>query len=80
MTVRDAEGRMVRTATSDTEGYYRLPELPPGTYRVIAERTGFAVLTRDDVLVRAGLNLELPLTMTLASQEQQVEVRGDPPM
>jgi hypothetical protein len=80
LTVSNAGSGTPRTTTSDDDGHYRVPELPPGTYRVIAERAGFAVLTRNEVVVRAGLNLDLPLTMTLASQEQQVEVRGDAPM
>lgn len=80
LTVTDDEGRTLRATTSDADGYYWLPELPPATYRVVAEHAGFAGLTRDDLVVRAGLNLELGLTMTLASQEQHVEVTGDPPM
>jgi hypothetical protein len=80
LTLKAADGETARTTTSDVNGYYRLPELPPATYTVTAEHPGFAVLTRSEVIVRAGLNLELPLTMTLAGQAQEIQVRGDSPM
>jgi hypothetical protein len=80
LTVTNTELGTPRTTVSDGEGYYRLPELPPGTYRVTAEQSGFAALTRDEIVVRAGLNLELLFTMRLATEAQSIEVKGDTPM
>jgi hypothetical protein len=80
LTVTTADGRVVRSTTTDSEGSYRIVELPPATYAVTAEHAGFATLTAPEVVVRAGLNLELPLTMTVAAQDQRVEVSSDIPM
>src|SRR5918992_942374 len=80
LTVSNADIGTPRTTTSDGDGYYRVPELPPGTYSVTAEHPGFAVLIRETIVLRAGLNLDLPLTMALASKTERVEVRSDMPM
>src|SRR5687767_8079310 len=41
------------TAVSNEEGYYRLLNLPPGTYTVAAELAGFSAFKREGVLLRA---------------------------
>src|SRR3954469_23825112 len=41
-------------AVSDSAGYYRLNNLPPGTYVVAADLTGFAAYKREGILMRAG--------------------------
>src|SRR6266446_8296814 len=41
-------------AVTDTAGYYRLNNLPPGAYTISAELTGFAGYTREGILMRAG--------------------------
>src|SRR5712692_11703598 len=53
------------TAVTDTEGYYRLINLPPGTYAVRAELAGFATFRREDVLLRAGANFQVDIAMKI---------------
>lgn len=80
LTAVTAGDTTARTAVSDAQGRYRLTELPPGTYTITAERTGFARLTMSDVVIRAGLNLELPVSMAVAAQQTEVQVTGELPM
>src|SRR5436190_23877132 len=47
------------TTVTEADGAYRLVNLPPGTYTVTAELTGFATFRRTDVLLRAGANLQV---------------------
>src|SRR5258708_153096 len=42
------------TAVTDAEGYYRLLNLPPGTYTVTSGLTGFAALRPEGILLRRG--------------------------
>src|SRR5262249_5450588 len=49
------QGQIARTTTD--EGTYRVPSLPPGTYTVVAELTGFQTITRGDIAVTAGKSL-----------------------
>ncbi len=49
----------VHTAVSDTEGFYRLIDLPPADlHTVTAELQGFSKFARPNVSIRAGLNIE----------------------
>ena len=50
-----------RTATFVTEadGKYRFLNLPPGTYRMTAELTGFSTVVREDVVVIVGQTVDL---------------------
>src|SRR5262249_25281645 len=41
-------------AVTDTAGYYRANNLPPGTYTLAAELAGFAIYKREGILMRAG--------------------------
>src|SRR5438094_6128219 len=55
------------SAVTDAEGYYRLINLPPGTYSIAAELTGFASYKREDILLRAGATFEVDVTMTIGT-------------
>jgi Carboxypeptidase regulatory-like domain/TonB dependent receptor len=70
----------VRSATTDREGQYRLIDLPPGEYVITAELAGFSRFVRTPVLVRAGLNLEVDIVLTLGSIDEAVEVRQETPL
>jgi len=68
------------SSVSDAEGYYRLINLPPGTYEVAADLSGFAAFKRQGVLLRAGANFQVDITMKLASLSETITVSGDSPM
>ena len=93
--VKDSTGAVLRDTTitavsatapaplsvvSDSEGYYRLLELPPGEYELTAERAGFARFVRPGIAVRAGLNLAVDIDMVLGGQTDTVSVKADTPM
>jgi hypothetical protein len=46
---------VVRTATSEGDGQYRLAGLPPGTYALTAELQGFGTVTVERLEVTIGL-------------------------
>ncbi len=68
------------TTVTDSTGYYRLVNLPPGTYTVTAELTGFATFKRQDVLLRGGANFQVDVTMKLGTLSETVTVSGESPM
>ena len=67
-------------AATDSSGYFRLINLPPGTYTVVTELTGFATFRREDVLLRAGANFEVDATMKIAALAETITVSGESPM
>ena len=67
-------------AISDAVGNYRLINLPPGTYTLTAELAGFSVFRREGILLRAGANFQVDITMALGTLEETITVSGDSPM
>jgi len=67
-------------AESDADGSYRLIGLPPGEYSVTVVLAGFSKVERRGILMRAGMNLGLDITMSVGTITEQIEVRGESPM
>src|SRR4051812_12681492 len=51
VTAKNTATGLSRSTVSETSGEYRVPALPPGTYALTAELSGFARETRPDVLL-----------------------------
>jgi hypothetical protein len=68
------------TAVTDGEGYFRLINLPPGTYTITAELTGFATHKHEDIILRAGANFQVDVTMKIGALQETVTVSGESPM
>ena len=68
-------------AITDSTGDYRLKELPPAdNYTLEVERSGFEKVVRPGLVVRAGLNVTVDITLQVGSQTQTVEVSGEAPL
>lgn len=68
------------SAVSDGGGYYRLLNLPPGTYVLTAELSGFAAWRREGIIMRAGTTFTIDVQMRIGTLEETVTVTGDSPM
>jgi hypothetical protein len=67
-------------AVTDEAGLYRLNNLPPGTYVIQAELSGFATHRREGILVRAGLTFTIDIQMGLSTISETITVSGESPM
>src|SRR5216684_8726984 len=68
-------GTGVETSTTTTDaGNYNIPQLPPGTYTVSAEQTGFKKLVQENVLVQVSGVTSLDLRMEVGQVSEQVTV------
>ena len=67
-------------ATTDATGYYRLNNLPPGTYVITAELPGFTTHKREGVLMRAGLTFAVDIELAIGNVAETVTVSGESPM
>jgi hypothetical protein len=68
-------------AVTDSQGEYRLKELPPAdTYTIEAEHKGFEKVERKGLIVQAGLSVTVDLTLKIGSQSETVEVSGEAPL
>ena len=68
------------TAVSNEKGEYRLPTVPPGTYKIQAELPGFSTVVLDKVELLVGQHAAIPFTMKLASVTETVTVSGESPL
>ena len=66
-----------RTATTDAEGSFRFPALPPGMYNVAFELQGFRRLTRSNLPVDIGTTTSLDKVMEVGAMTESVEVVGE---
>lgn len=69
-----------QTAVTNERGEYRLPNLAPGTYTLVAELAGFAGFRREGILIRTGSTFQVDVTMGLSTLQETVTVTGDSPM
>ena len=69
------------TTTTDTEGNYRLRDLPaPGMYRVVFELPGFQTIAFDGVSLTAGFTARIDGALKVSTIAETVEVRGQSPV
>ena len=65
-----------QTATTNTDGLYRVLSLQPGEYRVTFEAAGFKKGLNDAVNLRTGDTLALDIAMQVGQLTESVEVTG----
>jgi hypothetical protein len=70
----------VQTAVTNEAGIYRFPSVPPGTYRVQYELSGFSNVVREGIVVNIGFTATLNVQMQLATLQESVTVTGESPL
>jgi hypothetical protein len=81
VSLRNQETGLVRTAVTNESGEYLFLLVPPGTYTVTAELTGFRKSERPDVVIAVGTRQTLPLRLEVgAITETMVVTGGTPPL
>lgn len=70
-----------RLAVTDAKGYYRLPSLPPGLYRIVFEIDQFGTQARENVEINVGAILRIDAEMTVRPvNEEEVVVTASAPL
>ena len=69
----------LRTTTTDSNGYYIVPQLPPGIYDISIKKQGFATENRANVQLQVNQNAALDFKLTVSSTAQTIQVTGAPP-
>jgi carboxypeptidase family protein len=66
------------TLATTTEGIYRFPFLPSGSYDIRAELSGFRTETKQGVAVRVNDSVVVDFTMTVAPVSETITVQAEP--
>src|ERR1044072_8653274 len=77
LTLTNNETGRVQTASSGEEGFYRISELPPGTYTLTVEKANFRKTTFESVVVNAEQVQGLDVVLTAGEVAETVTVTAD---
>ena len=69
-----------RDAVTDENGIYRFPALPPGTYAVSAQLSGFKPFTQQDVRLQLGQTITVDPKLEVGGFEDRITVAGGAPV
>src|SRR5260370_26399661 len=79
VTITDTNTGISRTTNTNESGNYNFSDLPPGTYTVSAEVTGFKRASRAGVDVVVNTSVRVDLSLQPGNITETVEVTAEPP-
>lgn len=74
VTLRDAQTGLTRTTTSNGEGLYEFPLIPPGTYRLTVTATGFQTAQSTEIKLNVNQIATQDFKLEVGATSQTVEV------
>jgi len=80
VTVTNTATGLSRVVETNAEGYYLVPNLPPGTYTFRVEKSGFATAEQKDVGVLVGQTVNLRPALKPGAATEIVEVTAEAPL
>src|SRR2546426_548409 len=80
VTVTNTGTNAQRTAVTDIEGRFTIPNLPPATYQIRVELSGFQTAELNDVTLRNGEIARPNVVLGLASVAENITVTGLSPL
>jgi hypothetical protein len=69
-----------RVATSDVDGSYRFQALPPGTYNLKFDMSGFKTLNREGIIITTAQTITVDVTLEIAAVAETITVTGESPV
>src|SRR5260370_25994491 len=69
-----------RLQQTGADGLFSFVNLPPGRYRIDAEKTGFKRTTQPEVVVQVQQTANIDLTLQVGDVTQTVEVTSETPL
>jgi len=72
--VSNVETGVQQMTTTNSDGFYSLPALPPGQYQIEAHQSGFRPVLRSGLIMETGKVLEIDLKLELGEQSTAVTV------
>ncbi len=77
VTVTDVATTVNHVVESDASGYYSVPDLPPGNYKVTAEKGGFATAVHSGISLFTDTSVRVDVTLDPGQVTQTVNVSGE---
>jgi hypothetical protein len=77
VTLQNTGTGIKRTTTTNSEGAFVVPLLPPGNSTLTVEQSGFATITNRDVILNVGDQRSLLIQLRVSSVSATVDVTSD---
>lgn len=77
VTLQNTATGLKRTTTTNSEGAFTMPLLPPGNYTVTVEQSGFATITHRDVPLNVGDQRSLLIQLRVSNVSATVDVSSN---
>src|ERR671933_273189 len=77
VTITEVNTNISYNTVTNESGYYIFSNLKDGTYRVVAELTGFKKVVRDGVRVDVNQTVRVDLRMQIGTVEESITVVGE---
>lgn len=79
VTLRDLNTNRTYIASSNTPGFYLVPNLPPGHYELTVQSSGFAKYVQTGIPLTVGQTATIDVTLQVASTTEVVKVTTEAP-
>jgi hypothetical protein len=80
VTLSNAATGFSRTTKSDGQGVYQFLELPPASYVLTVDASGFAKVKRENVVLQVSSPATVNLSLEVGGRAEVVDVTGEAPM
>ena len=80
VTVTNVAANLSRSVVCGADGRYIVPALPPGTYIIKVELSGFATSTRSGVVLALGQGVTIDATLAVGGAREDVSVTAEVPL
>ncbi len=80
VTATDVNKGIKHTVSTDSNGQFFIPGLPPATYSISVTKTGFQPEIAKSIVVNIGQTTTLNFPMKVSQVSEQIEVTTEPPV
>jgi len=74
VTLTNNDTKVARNTTTDSEGRYSLPNIPPGPYTLSVSATSFKGYSQTGLVLEVGSNITVNPTLSVGTSTETVEV------
>lgn len=80
VTITSLETGAKRSTSTNEDGLFQFPLLPPGSYSIAVQKAGFKQATRDDLRLELSQVARLDFTLSPGAVSETVEVKASAPL
>jgi hypothetical protein len=77
ITIRNVDTNIARTMRTNEDGYFTVTNLPPGSYELLAEKSGFRTYRETGIVLEVGQVLRSDVRLAVGSISDSVNVSAE---